>query len=52
MKKNYQRTTYTSPEVELLVVRSGEAILSMSDNVYGDSGEAGGEVEPGNTYNL
>lgn len=30
MKKSYQRTTYTSPEVELLVVRGGEAILTVS----------------------
>ena len=30
MKKNYQKTVYTSPEVELLVVRSGESILTVS----------------------
>ena len=43
MKKTYQRTTYTSPEVELLVVRSGEAILTGSPE-YGDTGSAGGDT--------
>ena len=28
MKKIYQKTTYTSPEVEILVVRSGDVIMT------------------------
>ena len=50
MKKIYQKTTYTSPEVETLVVR-GEGMICTSLE-YGGSGEAGGEIGTGNEYNL
>lgn len=50
MKKNYQRTTYTSPEVELLVVRGGEAILTGSP-VFGNTGSAGGDLGLGDDEN-
>ncbi|MCR5561205.1 MAG: hypothetical protein K6F58_05245 [Bacteroidales bacterium] len=51
MKKTYfKKTTYTSPEVELLVVRGGEVFCGSP--VYGDPGEAGGEIGSGDTYNL
>ena len=52
MKKTTRKTSYTSPEVELLVVHSEGGILNASNNIYGGSGEAGGEIEPGNSYNL
>lgn len=48
MSKNF----YEKPSTELLVVRFEESILGASNNVYGDSGEAGGEIGNGETYNL
>ena len=52
MKKIYQKTTYTSPEVELLELRS-EGIICESITIYfGDPGEAGDEIGDGGTYNL
>ena len=46
MKKNYQRTTYTSPEVELLDVCFEGSILQTSN--YGSSQAAGQDFSSGN----
>ena len=42
---------YEKPSTELLVLRFEEGILTGSP-VYGDPGEAGGEIGNGETYNL
>ena len=41
MKKIYPKTAYTSPEVELLELRSEGMVCASLD--YGDEGAAGGE---------
>ena len=49
MKKSFlKNTNYTSPEVELLVVRGGEMICTSP--VYGSEGAAGSSQEY-NDYN-
>ena len=45
-----KKLLYTSPEVELLVLR-GEEIICGSP-LYGDPGEPGGEIGSGDTYDL
>ena len=51
MKKTYfKKTTYTSPEVELLVVRGGEAILGASDYHDGGAGDYSGDINANDNY--
>ncbi len=47
---NKQKLTYLSPETETLVVRF-EGVICESKN-YGDPGQPGGDLIPGNSYDL
>ena len=44
------KQTYEAPEAETLVVRF-EGVICGSNN-YGTPGQAGGDVIPGNSYDL
>lgn len=43
---------YTQPTTDLLELRSEGLICESITIFFGDPGEAGGEIDPGNTYNL
>ena len=45
-----KKQLYTSPEVELLVLKTGEIICGSP--LYGNPGEPGGEIGSGDTYDL
>lgn len=51
MKKEKLRG-YQAPATDLLVVRSEGMICESITIIFGDPGEAGGEIGSGETYNL
>ena len=52
MKKTTRKTSYTSPEVELLVVRSEGSLLNVSGpgSGYNNSGNAGNSMSEDGNY--
>ena len=47
-----QKQLYCAPCTEVLVVQTEEALLAISNNVYGSQGRAGAVLDNGNEYDL